>query len=58
MQGLSVGGLKLRPETERNDMLKGFLLYPITYIRLVGLVSVPLAVYANSFTRVRLPCMY
>ena len=40
MQDLSFANMKLRPETERQNMLKDFLLYPITYIRLVGLVSV------------------
>ena len=39
MQGLSFASLKLRPETERQNILKDFLFYPITYIRLVGLVS-------------------
>ncbi|KAL5473564.1 hypothetical protein EMCRGX_G028057 [Ephydatia muelleri] len=38
MQGLSFASLKLRPETERQNILKDFLLYPITYIRLVGLL--------------------
>ena len=38
MQGLPFASLKLRAETERQNILKDFLLYPITYIRLVGLL--------------------